>query len=469
MTDSPILLASKAAASARGTRLAWPLVWGYGAGGIGVGISAAVPSILLLYFMTQVLSLPLGLASLVVLAPKAVVIALDPAIGRWSDRTRSRWGRRRPFMLAGALLASAAFAVLFSVPKLGSVPLTFAAVLAAYLAASVTYSLFGVAYTAVPPELTRDPAERVRVVGARVGLVFAGMLLGAAGAPILVERFGGGAEGHRLMALTVAPVVAAVMLIPVFALNRAVAGPVGERGTATARMELAAIARFWPFTVAMGINLLCATGVSAFMSTTPYFVTIGLGRPVRDVAAIILAQLACSFLSMGVWTRLLPRMRFATVLILALATAIAGGGVLSLGAHGLGGWIAVVAGSAMFGFGAGGLQVTGLAVLAETVERFSRATGQRREGLMTGLWTAVERIALALGPAVTSVALALGGFTPGVDRAQLPSAALEAARLSVAAGPALLFLAAACAAALAAPYRSLGAESATAQPPMPSR
>lgn len=440
------------------TRLPESLVWGYGVGGIGVGVSAAVPSILLLYFMTQILGLPLGLASLVILAPKAVVIALDPAIGRWSDRTRSPWGRRRPFLLAGAILASTAFLLLFSVPKLGSVPLTFALVLAAYLAASVTYSLFGVAYTAIPPELTSDPAERVRVVGARVGMVFAGMLLGAAGAPVLVEQFGGGANGHRLMALVIAPMVAGVMLAPLFALARATETPQGERGSASARAELVAVARFSPFTIAMAINMLCSTGVSAFMSAAPYFVTIGLGRPVRDVGAIMLAQLACSFLSMAGWTRILPKIRFATAIVLALATAGVGCGLVTLGAHGLGGWSAVLVGAGLFGVGAGGLQITGLAGLAETAQRLSRASGQRREGMMTGLWSAGERVALALGPAVTSAVLLLGAFTPGVDRAQLSAGALEAARLSVAAGPALLFLIAGCVAAFAAPYRALGTE-----------
>ncbi|WP_396275148.1 MFS transporter, partial [Hyphomonas sp.] len=59
----------------------WGRILGYAAGSVGAGVYSTVPGILLLYFMTQVLLLPVALASLAVLLPKLVVIAVDPLIG----------------------------------------------------------------------------------------------------------------------------------------------------------------------------------------------------------------------------------------------------------------------------------------------------------------------------------------------------------------------------------------------------
>ena len=93
-----------------------PSLLAYAAGSVGTGIYSTVPGILLLYYMTQALGLPVTLASLVILIPKAAIILLDPLIGSWSDRLSSRHGRRRPFLLAGGLTSGATFVALFSLP-----------------------------------------------------------------------------------------------------------------------------------------------------------------------------------------------------------------------------------------------------------------------------------------------------------------------------------------------------------------
>ncbi|MGL4540982.1 MAG: MFS transporter [Polymorphobacter sp.] len=141
-----------------------PLLAGYASGGMAAGVSAMVPSVLLLYFMTQVLALAVGLALIAILLPKAVIIVFDPFIGRRSDHSHSRWGRRAPFLAFGGVLCALSFAVLFSVPQLTSGGATFAAVAAAYLAASLAWSTFGVPWTALPAEITALPTERARLL-----------------------------------------------------------------------------------------------------------------------------------------------------------------------------------------------------------------------------------------------------------------------------------------------------------------
>ncbi|WP_236836572.1 MFS transporter [Blastococcus sp. KM273129] len=81
----------------RGTHL------GYATGSIGTAAFGTVPGLLLLYYLTDVLGVAAAIAGLVVFAPKAWDVLLNPWIGSRSDRTEGRWGPRRPWMLAGGL------------------------------------------------------------------------------------------------------------------------------------------------------------------------------------------------------------------------------------------------------------------------------------------------------------------------------------------------------------------------------
>lgn len=75
----------------------------YAAGSFGTGVFSTVPTVILLYFCTEILALPVAWATAIVLLPKLWSILWDPLVGAWSDRTITRIGRRRPFMIAGVL------------------------------------------------------------------------------------------------------------------------------------------------------------------------------------------------------------------------------------------------------------------------------------------------------------------------------------------------------------------------------
>lgn len=439
------------------TRVSTAMVAGYGVGGVAGGISAMVPSVLLLYFMTQVLALPVGLASLVILLPKAVIIVFDPVIGRRSDQSQSRWGRRAPFMAAGALIASAGFALLFGVPRLASDGATFAAVLLAYLAAAMGWSVFSVPWTALPAELTGAADARARLLGARMMFMFAGMIIGAAGAPVLVAQFGGGSHGYAAMALTIMPVLVLTMgLSAATALSAARQRPVPSAPPAMAmRAALPVIARFAPFGVALLLNVMAVVGMSAFMAGAPYFIVQGLGRSEVDVAALLVAQLMASFITMPGWARAVPRLGLRVTLVAALAIGIIGAALVVLGS---GGWPLVLAGSALFGASVGGIQIAGLAGLTEAIERFARATGTAQGGTMTGLWTASERIGYALGPALVAALIGANGFRSGTTRALQSPEALAACRTVMFYGAAPMFALAMLVALLAPAYRALAAQ-----------
>src|SRR5690348_12057821 len=92
----------------------------YGLGSVGTGLFSTVPGLLLLYFMTDALGVPAGIAGLVVALPKAWDAVFNPVVGAASDREAVRTGRRTRLLVAGGLALPAAFAAMFLSPMTGT-------------------------------------------------------------------------------------------------------------------------------------------------------------------------------------------------------------------------------------------------------------------------------------------------------------------------------------------------------------
>src|SRR3954470_12057031 len=89
---------------------------GYSLGSLVTGAFGTVPGLLLLPYLTDTLGVAAGVAGLLVLAPKAWDVLINPVAGRISDRTRTGWGARRPFLLWAGLAVAVLFAAIFAAP-----------------------------------------------------------------------------------------------------------------------------------------------------------------------------------------------------------------------------------------------------------------------------------------------------------------------------------------------------------------
>ena len=130
---------------------------GYGAGQIGGQILRDTPALILPIYMTTVLGMEAALAGLVIMIAKVWVVAADPIAGVASDKTVTRWGRRRPYILAGGLIAAACFILLFFAPDLQSQLVLFLYMTAIYLVLNTGYSMFSVPYLTLASEMSDDP------------------------------------------------------------------------------------------------------------------------------------------------------------------------------------------------------------------------------------------------------------------------------------------------------------------------
>ncbi len=150
MTAIPEASSSKLS---RATKLA------YGVGDLGPAIVASVNGFFLNAFLLDVAGLRPGAVGIIFLIVKIWDSVNDPLIGSISDRTNTRWGRRRPWLLFGAIPFGLAFLLHWLVPPLGATGKFWYYLIVAILL-DTGFTAVNVPYTALTAELTKDYDER---------------------------------------------------------------------------------------------------------------------------------------------------------------------------------------------------------------------------------------------------------------------------------------------------------------------
>lgn len=156
-------------------RLGRPTMLAYGFGAVAYGVKDFGFSTFLLFFFNQVMGLPSFEVSLAIMCALLVDAFIDPAIGFLSDRTRSRWGRRHPWMYASALPIAAAWLLLWNPPAMSQGELLVWVFVCAVLLRTAV-SAYEVPSQALSPELSADYDERTRIMAYRYLFGWAGGL-----------------------------------------------------------------------------------------------------------------------------------------------------------------------------------------------------------------------------------------------------------------------------------------------------
>ncbi|MET8711986.1 MFS transporter [Streptomyces sp. NPDC004735] len=408
---------------------------GYGLGSLCTGTFATVPGLILLYYLTDVLAVPAAVAGAAVFLPKAWDVLINPLVGALSDRSRLRGGPRRPFLLIGACTLPPLFALIFAAPPLRGAPAA-GYVAALFLLAATAYAVFQVPYVTMPAEMTEDPRERGRVLGWRVGFLGVAILLSGALAPAIAHADGDTPGSYRLMGVAVA-VLLAVGMFGAWSATRRAPAVARSEAEPSLRAQLAAARSSRPFLHLAGMWTLQALAIGVMLAGVQYFATYTLGSAgaVTPLFACLIGPLV---LFMPLWNRLARRkgVTYAQWCASLLYTA----GAVLLAFTGSGGPAVGYAAVVLVGIAYAGLQLLPLTMLADTLAADAAATGRRRAATFTGLWTAAETLAFALGAGVFATVLAATGFrsSDAAHQVEQPDAALTGITAGMSVLPALL-------------------------------
>ncbi|MFT4299193.1 MAG: MFS transporter [Aeromicrobium sp.] len=408
---------------------------GYGLGSVATGTFGTVPGLLLLPYLTDTLGVAAALAGVIVFAPKAWDVVLNPVAGRISDTSTHPAGRRRPFLLRGGLVLAACFALLFAGPTSTVAGAIWVVVL--FTGCATAYAFFQVPYVAMPAELTLDYDERTRLMTWRVAVLALAILLSGATAPMVVDAVGHDSPaGYRLMGVYVAAILVIGVLGAWWGTRGAPEHWVDTPGGGIAGQVrlVAEAADFRPLLVTF---VLQALGIGTMLAGVAYAADDVLDA--ASAATILFAAFVGPALVVTpLWERYARARTKRSGYVLSTVVMVAG--MLVIGAFLPAVPAVAYAGAALVGVGYAGAQVFPMAMLPDVAARDAERTGQNRIGVFTGVWTAGETLGLALGPALFALVLALGGYassSAGEDVAQSDGARL-AIRLGFTIVPAAL-------------------------------
>jgi GPH family glycoside/pentoside/hexuronide:cation symporter len=396
----------------------------YGIADIGLALEQAAVQFFLLFYFTDIAGINPGLAATALMVSKLTWDAVnDPLFGWWSDRTKSRWGRRRPFMLLAAVPMGLAFWLMFSLPQGLTGWLAFLAVLGTYLLFDTFHTMISMAYYAMTAEMSTDYKERTSITATRMVFSIVGYILGAAATTIVVGLFAsslGWTERASWsgMGLTFGVVATVVVLTTAFSVRRkpVVNTKPSEIPPVSAVIKTLRNKPFVKFLIATGLASIAFTLITSLL---PYYLIYQLNME-AELPFVMFAMLGTIAIFLFPTKLLSDRINkgpaYAFGLILA-SLAIIGTFLLPHHATPIIYIIAIVA-----GIGFAGQYVFPGSMIPDVVEIDEIQTGERREGLYFGIWSFIGKLTGALGIAISGWALAGFGYQEGV--AQTPTALL---------------------------------------------
>lgn len=400
---------------------------------INIGLSAL--SLLYLYFLSEVAGLRPALASLVLLVGRSVDAFIDPLIGRLSDVTRWRAGRRRPYFLIAALPFGASFALLWLVYPIDSPLLTFTIYSVLYVVHSVTGSMLAVPYMALLPELAVDYHARTRLNAYRqVGAVL-GTLIAATAMRPLVDWFGGGAVGFAWTGVLLGIWSALPWLVVYLVTWERPEHSVPTVSFLTSFREVMAHGTYQRLLL-LFLGSRMAMDLSGAMFV--FYLTYWLQRP-SDFPLVMGVMLITGTVTLPLWLRAAGRFDKAGVFCFALAIWIAALLVIQAVDPVWPRW-SMLALAAVVGVGFAAGDLMPWAMLGDVIDEDELLRGARRDGMYAGVFIFLRKLAGAAAVAVGGQFLDVAGFVAG--QPQSPTV-LTTIRILTAAAPALLLTCAA--------------------------
>ncbi len=384
------------------------LCLGYGVGTAGVSIVLNTVSVYFPALMATVFGLSPAIAGGLLMMSKIYDAATDVAIGVVSDKTRSPWGRRRPYLLAGAIGSALAILMIFVFP-----PQQHAALIlymgAALIVYSTGYSLFNVPYLAMPAEITRGDRERLKLVSFRTSFIGVGQLTALALSAWLIGLGGGGASGYRLMGVAMACLAGGLMLASFLATGRARTYEDTGRTHRLRAEDLRSLLENRPLFILLGSKLTQYVAFGVEIPVTLLFILNVTRVGYTGMIHLSVAENLTVFGSMPIWNRIGRRLGKRNAYVLAQALLIPA--ILS--------WFWVDAATTLpglwwrgllFGFGSAGALLMSITMLQDTIEYDRLKNGIERGGIFASFYSLNEKIGYAAGAAILGLGLGLGGY-----------------------------------------------------------
>ncbi len=388
----------------------------YGFGDFGFNLYWSTASMFLLYYYTDVLLLSATTAGLIFLVAMVWDGVSDPIMGYLAERTRSRWGIYRPYLLFGGPLLAVTMVLMFYRPAFEDTALVVYAA-ATHVLFRTFYTVMSIPYSSLSARITRSSSVRNELSAWRMVSATSGGFLVAFTTLRLVEYFGQGdlATGFFWTAVCFATLSLPIFIFLFATTQEPVALDEAEMSEQAIGLcdALGALARNRAFVLVWLATALLFMGGVMTSKTLIYYYKYTLGDEAASGTALALMTGGAAIL-IPAWAWLATRIEKRTIWISGLTISL----LVSLAIY-FNSVETVPVVTALFALGAAGTAASYLSfwsMLPDTVEYGEWQTGKRVESLSFGLMSFVQKVSFGLAAALLGFLLDWVGYTPNAEQ-----------------------------------------------------
>ncbi|NLR70356.1 MFS transporter [Novosphingobium sp. ERN07] len=394
---------------------------GFGLGQVAGQLFRDAPSLLLLFYLTNVMGIAPAIAGAAIFVPKVVFgVIFDLWIGLASDRMAARFPRRR-WLLVGGLAAPFAMIGPFAVPE-AATAFQVAWVFVTFSAYMAVYSTFSVPYLAQFAEMSSDPVERTELMGWKHGFTGLGVLLSSSFAPMLVNALGMDRQGH-LITMIALGMISMTCLLVAWRFAARIAEPIAS-GKTFALKDLPRAFADRRFAVLCLSAVIMTVGAGISYAGFPFFVKFAMARPepLHDIGVMSAIMAVAVMAGSPLWVMVSKRIGKKRTYVIAAS----GHGLVTLA------WgqmahvpieVAWVLAAIMAACNAGWGTIV-LSLLSDCIAHARDEHGENRAGTYSAIWSMIEKAGIALGGTlVVGALLSAWGFDAVAARAGVAQSA----------------------------------------------
>lgn len=392
--------------------LSWREKLSYGIADMGFNFYWTNVSTFLLIFYTDVFGLTAAAAASMMFLIKIINAFTDPMIGALADRTSTRWGKFRPYLMWGALPLAGAAVLTYTTPDLsGDAKLAWA--YGTYLLMMVCYTCINIPYNALSGVMSSDPQQRSSINGLRFIFAFAGSTLVTAATPWLVKTLGAGdaQRGWQLTMIIWGIAAACLFAVTFFNTRERIEPPPDQKSDVM--QDIRDLTRNGPWVVLFFLALIIMVTITLRGTTAAYYFKYFVGRP-DLIASFIPAYMIAASIGAAltpVMTRFVDKKRLM-IILMSLTTVFSCGFFFIPKDEVALMYVLQVA----MGFVLGPKSPLAFSMYADTADYNEWRTGRRATGMTFAAATFSQKLGTAVAVAVIGSIFTALGYVPNATQ-----------------------------------------------------
>lgn len=407
----------------------------YGSGDIGFSMTGTIFSAYFPIFLTDVVGVTPAIVAIALFIAKSWDYINDPLIGYLSDRTRTRWGRRRPFLLFGVAPFALAFMFLWWKPPFESHTALVAYYVVMCVIYDATHTVVSMPYFALTPELTEDYDERTELTGYRMFFSIVGGLV-AFVVPMMIigQMTPGNANNVFTMGIIFGIASATPLLLVFFGTREKPYFAHLERPKLFESLKAALKNR--PFVFSAVIYLFTWSSMGILEANLLFYIKYVVRR--ENLSELIMGTIfVVAMFSLPLWDRISKKFnkRLAYIYGIAFWAIVQ---ILLITVNATTSLVYLMTLCVLAGIGVGAAHVLPWAMIPDAIEVDELKTGERHEGMFYSLVTLMGKVATSIAVPLALAVLDFSGYIP--NAINQPQSTLTGIRIVVGPIPALLLL-----------------------------